>query len=158
MWLYGFLLNETVLLKPNLCLQHLAFPKYEFLKVAGLQFGCDSSKIIKFDCFWPFVVVKRQLGNVICAILLALMETNRLVPWLRQSDHPIQKYHVDNPCTMYKFIVCTYMIMYTLHNVLNLHLVLSGQQHYRQEVWSSLFKKSRLRVHFGGHWALILDF
>ena len=93
MWLYDFLLNETVLLKPNLCLQHLAFPKYEFLKVAGLQFGCDSSKIIKFDCFWPFVVVKRQLGNVICAILLALMETNRLVPWLRQSDHPIQKYH-----------------------------------------------------------------
>ena len=21
------------------------------------------------------------------------METNRLVPWLRQSDHPIQRYH-----------------------------------------------------------------
>ena len=33
------------------------------------------------------MVVKRQLGNVICAILLALMETNRLVPWLRQSDN-----------------------------------------------------------------------
>ena len=71
--------------------KHLALPIYEFLKVAGLQFGCDSSKIIKFDCFWPFVVVKRQLGNVICAILVALMEINRLVPWLRQSDHPIDR-------------------------------------------------------------------
>ena len=27
------------------------------------------------------------------AILVVLMETNRLVPWLRQSDHPIQRYH-----------------------------------------------------------------
>ena len=99
MLLYVVLLHETVLLVPNLCLQHLAFPKYEFSKVTGLQFGCDSSKIIKFDCFWPFVVVKRQLGNVICAILLALIETNRLVPWLRQSDHPIQKYHAPRaPC------------------------------------------------------------
>ena len=59
------------------------FPIYEFLKVAGLQFGCDSSKIIKFDCFWRFLVVKRQLGNVVCAIYVGLMETNRLIPWLR---------------------------------------------------------------------------
>ena len=87
MWLYVVLLHETVLLIPNLCLQHLAFPNYEFLKVVGLQFGCDSSKIIKFDCFWSFVVVKRQLGNVICAILMALMETHRWVPWLRKSDN-----------------------------------------------------------------------
>ena len=28
-----------------------------------------------------------------CAIYVGLMETHRLVPWLRQSDHPIQKYH-----------------------------------------------------------------
>ena len=93
MWLYVVLLNETVLLLPNLCLQHLAFRIYEYLKVTGPKFGCDSSKIIKFDCFRPFVVFKRKLGNFICAILVALMETNRLVPWLRQSDHPIQKYH-----------------------------------------------------------------
>ena len=94
MWLYVGLLNETVLLIPNLCLQHLAFPIYEFLKVAGLQFGCDSSRIIKFYCFWLFF--KMQLGNVVCAIFVELMETNRLVLWLRQSDHPIQKYHAPH--------------------------------------------------------------
>ena len=93
MWLYVVLLNETVLLVPNLCLQHIAFRIYEFLKVTGLKFGSDSSKIIKFDCFWPFLVVKRQVGYFVCAILVVLLETNRLVPWLRQSDHPIQKYH-----------------------------------------------------------------
>ena len=38
-------------------------------------------------------MVKRQLGNVVWAIFVELMETNRLVTWLRQSDHPIQKYH-----------------------------------------------------------------
>ena len=50
-------------------------------------------KIIKLDCFWHFLVVKRQVGYLVCAILVVLMETNRLVPWLRQSDHPIQKHH-----------------------------------------------------------------
>ena len=49
--------------------------------------------IAQKSCFWPFLVVKKQLGNVVCAIYMGLMDTNRLVPWLRQSDHPIQKYH-----------------------------------------------------------------
>ena len=38
-------------------------------------------------------MVKRQIGNFVCAILVVLMETNRLVPWLRQSDHPVQNNH-----------------------------------------------------------------
>ena len=49
--------------------------------------------IAQKSCFWRFLVVKKQLGNVLCAVYVGLMETNRLVPWLRQSDHPIQKYH-----------------------------------------------------------------
>ena len=33
------------------------------------------------------------------------METNRLVPWLRQSDHPIQRYHAlrTGKCKKYNF-------------------------------------------------------
>ena len=49
--------------------------------------------IAQKSCFWRFLMIKKQLGNVLCAVYVGLTETNRLVPWLRQSDHPIQKYH-----------------------------------------------------------------
>ena len=45
---------------------------------------------IKFDCFWPFLVVKRQVGDFVCAILDVLVETNRLVPWLRSVERLLQ--------------------------------------------------------------------
>ena len=60
---------------------------------AWSQFGCDSSKIIKFDVFGHFWWLNAKSAVLFIAILVVLMETNRLVPWLRQSDHPIQKYH-----------------------------------------------------------------
>ena len=93
MWLYVVLLHETVLLVPNLCLQYLAFQFYEFLKVTGLKFGCDSSKTPILTVFGVLLVIKRLEDHFICVILVVILETSRLVPWFRQLDHPIQRYH-----------------------------------------------------------------
>ena len=93
MWLYVVLLHETVLLVPNLCLQYLAFQFYEFLKVTGLKFGCDSSKTPILTVFGVLLVIKRLGDHFICVILVVILETSRLVPWFRQLDHPIQRYH-----------------------------------------------------------------
>ena len=40
-----------------------------------------------FGHFWW---LKGKLGTFVWAILVVLMETNRLVPWLRQLDHLMQ--------------------------------------------------------------------
>ena len=96
MWLYVVLLHETVLLVPNLCLQYLAFQFYEFLKVTGLKFGCDSSKTPILTVFGVLLVIKRLGDDFICVILLSLMETRRLVPWFRQLDLPGQSYNIMN--------------------------------------------------------------
>ena len=77
-------------------------------------FGCDSSKIIKFDVFGNFWWLKGKSAILFSSILVVLMETNRLVPWLRQSDHPIQKYHAprararENTIFPTKSEICTF--------------------------------------------------
>ena len=96
MCLYVVLLHETVLLVPNLCLQYLAFQFYDFLKVTGLKFGCDSSKTLILTVFGVLLVIKRLGDDFICVILLSLMETSRLVPWFRQLDLPGQSYNILN--------------------------------------------------------------
>ena len=71
----------------------VAFRFFLISKVAGLKFDSDSSKSSNLTVFGHFQVVKRQVDYFVCAILVVLLETNRLVPWLRQSDHSIKKYH-----------------------------------------------------------------
>ena len=54
------------------------------------------------------------LGNVVCAIYVGLMETNGLVPWLRQSDHPIQKYHAPRVHAGQRYIL-DFQIFYCIY-------------------------------------------
>ena len=50
---YAVLLIETVLLVPNLCLQHIGFRIYAILNVAGRKFWLISPKQSKYGVFGP---------------------------------------------------------------------------------------------------------
>ena len=72
-------------------------------------------KSIKFDSFCQFWWLKRQTDTLCYVILVMLMETHRLVPWLRQLDHPIQKYHAPRArAGKYKFSLPSQRFLFNL--------------------------------------------